>query len=134
MLYPEPGVSGPVREVLLTPETEGDDLGRGGGRRRKMRRRIRKRVEHRMERREKQEQPEECDDGAVEGEDFGRRRGRGVRSPGCSVAAPPWSTIRVRHKPYTVPSRLIGERVRVYDERLEVWYARYDSVGRARPL
>ncbi len=37
----------------------------------------------------------------------------------------PWSTIRVRHNTYSVPSRLMGEqvRVRVYDERLEVWYA-----------
>ena len=37
----------------------------------------------------------------------------------------PWSTVRVRHNTYSVPSRLIGERVRVrvYDERLEVWYA-----------
>lgn len=35
----------------------------------------------------------------------------------------PWSTIRVRHNTYSVPSRLIGERirVRVYDEHLEVW-------------
>jgi transposase len=35
-----------------------------------------------------------------------------------------WGTIRVKHNPYTVPSRLVGEvvRVRVYDERLEVFY------------
>jgi hypothetical protein len=33
-----------------------------------------------------------------------------------------WSTIRVKHNTYSVPSRLIGEtvRVRLYDERLEV--------------
>ena len=37
----------------------------------------------------------------------------------------PWSTIRVRQNTYSVPSRLIGERVRcrVYDDRLEVWFA-----------
>lgn len=36
----------------------------------------------------------------------------------------PWSTIRVRHNTYSVPSRLIGEqvRVRIHDERLEVRY------------
>ena len=36
-----------------------------------------------------------------------------------------WSTIRVKHNAYSVPSRLIGERVRVriFEERLEVWYA-----------
>lgn len=36
-----------------------------------------------------------------------------------------WSTIRVLHNAYSVPSRLIGERVRarVFDERIEVWYA-----------
>jgi hypothetical protein len=35
-----------------------------------------------------------------------------------------WSTIRVRHNSYSVPSRLIGEevKVRVYESRLEVWY------------
>jgi len=35
-----------------------------------------------------------------------------------------WSTIRVQRNTYSVPSRLIGEkvRVRVYDERLEVWF------------
>lgn len=36
-----------------------------------------------------------------------------------------WSTIRVKHNTYSVPSRLMGERVRVrvYDERLEVFFA-----------
>jgi hypothetical protein len=35
-----------------------------------------------------------------------------------------WSTMRVKRNTYSVPSRLIGEevRVRVYDERLEVYY------------
>jgi hypothetical protein len=41
------------------------------------------------------------------------------------VRVTPWSTIRVRYNTYSVPSRLIDERVRarVYDERIEVWYA-----------
>lgn len=36
-----------------------------------------------------------------------------------------WSTIRVKYNAYSVPSRLIGERVRVriFDDRLEVYYA-----------
>lgn len=36
-----------------------------------------------------------------------------------------WSTIRVKHCAYSVPSRLIGEwvRVRVYEEKIEVTYA-----------
>jgi hypothetical protein len=36
-----------------------------------------------------------------------------------------WSTIRVLHNAYSVPSRLIGEqvRVRIFEDRLEVWYA-----------
>jgi hypothetical protein len=65
-LMPDPGLSGPMREVLLTPGTEGEELGRGG-RRRRMRRQMRQR---RMER--------EDDDG-LEGEELGRRgrRGRG---------------------------------------------------------
>jgi hypothetical protein len=35
-----------------------------------------------------------------------------------------WSTIRIKHNSYSVPSRLIGEevKVRVYESRLEVWY------------
>ena len=35
-----------------------------------------------------------------------------------------WSTIRIKHNSYSVPSRLIGEEVtvRVYENRLEVWY------------
>jgi len=41
------------------------------------------------------------------------------------VLVTPWSTVRVKLNTYSVPSRLIGERVRVriYDERIEVWYA-----------
>jgi transposase InsO family protein len=36
-----------------------------------------------------------------------------------------WSTIRVKHNAYSVPSRLIGETVsvRLYEDRLEVYYA-----------
>ena len=36
-----------------------------------------------------------------------------------------WSTIRVLHNAYSVPARLIGERVRVriWDDRIEVFYA-----------
>ena len=36
-----------------------------------------------------------------------------------------WSTIRVKFNAYSVPSRLIGERlrIRIYDDRLEVMYA-----------
>lgn len=36
-----------------------------------------------------------------------------------------WSTIRIKNNSYSVPSRLIGEwlRARVYDDRLEVYYA-----------
>lgn len=35
-----------------------------------------------------------------------------------------WSTIRVKHCAYSVPSRLIGEtlRVRIYEERIEAYY------------
>lgn len=35
-----------------------------------------------------------------------------------------WSTIRVLHNAYSLPSRLIGEKVRVhlYEDRLQVWY------------
>jgi hypothetical protein len=35
-----------------------------------------------------------------------------------------WSTIRVKHNSYSVPSRLIGEaiKVRLYESYLEVWY------------
>lgn len=36
-----------------------------------------------------------------------------------------WSTVRVKHCAYSVPSRLIGEwvRVRIFEDKLEVWYA-----------
>jgi hypothetical protein len=35
-----------------------------------------------------------------------------------------WSTIRVKHNSYSVPSRMIGEevKVRIYESWLEVWY------------
>jgi hypothetical protein len=62
-----------MREVLLTPGTEGEELGRGG-RRRQMRQRMRQRMQRRMER--------EDEDG-VEGDELGRRgrrRGRFVRA------------------------------------------------------
>ena len=38
-----------------------------------------------------------------------------------------WSTIRVKHCAYSVPSRLIGEtlRVRVYEDRIEADYAEH---------
>jgi Mu transposase, C-terminal domain len=41
----------------------------------------------------------------------------------CRVRS--WSTIRVKHNTYSVPSQLIGEivRVRIYEDRIEVWYA-----------
>jgi hypothetical protein len=46
------------------------------------------------------------------------------------------STIRARHNTYSVPSQLIGERIdlRVYAERIEVWYAgtKIDDVPRLR--
>ncbi len=40
------------------------------------------------------------------------------------VTVTTWDTIRVKHNAYSVPSRLIGEvvRVRVYEDRLEVFY------------
>ena len=82
-LLPEPGLSGPMREVLLTPGADGEELGRGG-RRRRMRRRIRQRVERRMERRQQREEADDGDEG-LEGDDEvgrwrGRRRGRFVRA------------------------------------------------------
>jgi hypothetical protein len=42
-----------------------------------------------------------------------------------NIAVTSWSTIRVLHSTYSVPSRLIGEtvRVRVWDDGLEVVYA-----------
>ncbi|MFY0562262.1 Mu transposase domain-containing protein [Archangium lansingense] len=41
------------------------------------------------------------------------------------VVVTAWSTIRVQHNTYSVPSRLVGQRVRVrvYDDRLEVLHA-----------
>lgn len=54
------------------------------------------------------------------------REYRGARLPLYKeedVKVSSWSTIRVRYNAYSVPSRLIGERVRVriYEERLEVY-------------
>jgi hypothetical protein len=69
-LLPEPGLSGPMREVLLTPETEGDELGRGG-RRRRMRQRMRQRMQRHQQ---VQDDSAEGLDG-LEGEELGRRRG-----------------------------------------------------------
>jgi hypothetical protein len=45
-----------------------------------------------------------------------------------------WSTIRVKHNTYSVPSRLIGStvRVHVYDERLEVKYGDAQQLTVAR--
>lgn len=47
-----------------------------------------------------------------------------------------WSTIRVRHCAYSVPSRLINERVRVrvYEDRIEVFYADTMQMSCARVL
>ena len=41
-----------------------------------------------------------------------------------------WSTIRVKHNAYSVPSRLIGEwvRVRLFDDRLEVSFRGKDQL------
>lgn len=41
-----------------------------------------------------------------------------------TVLVTSWSTIRVKRNTYSVPSRLIGERVKVrlYEDRVEVWY------------
>lgn len=42
-----------------------------------------------------------------------------------------WSTIRIKHCAYSVPSRLIGEwvRVRIYEERIEVTYAGHTQLA-----
>ena len=42
-----------------------------------------------------------------------------------------WSTIRVKHCAYSVPSRLIGEyvKVRLYEERLEIFYGGVLQLG-----
>jgi hypothetical protein len=41
------------------------------------------------------------------------------------VVVSSWSTIRIKHNAYSVPSRLTGERVRVrvFEARLEIFYA-----------
>lgn len=71
-LMPEPGLSGPLREVLLTPSTDGDELGRRGrgGR-------GRGRMRQRMKRHKQRQQQDEGDDESLEGDELGRRRGRG---------------------------------------------------------
>jgi hypothetical protein len=45
-----------------------------------------------------------------------------------------WSTIRVKHNAYSVPSRLIGEKVRVrlYEDRLEVFHRGQHQLTMAR--
>lgn len=42
------------------------------------------------------------------------------------VCVSEWSTVRVKHCAYSVPSRLIGEwvQVRVFEDKIEVWFAR----------
>lgn len=47
-----------------------------------------------------------------------------------------WSTIRVKHNAYSVPSRLIGERLRVhaYDDRLDVFFAQKLQLSLPRML
>ncbi|MBK8936907.1 MAG: hypothetical protein IPM79_04480 [Polyangiaceae bacterium] len=41
------------------------------------------------------------------------------------VTVSEWSTIRIRHNSYSVPSRLIEQtvRVRLFEDRIEVWFA-----------
>lgn len=50
------------------------------------------------------------------------------------VAVTSWSTIRVQHNAYSVPSRLCGEwvRVRVYEDRLEVYHGGQHQLRVAR--
>jgi hypothetical protein len=42
-----------------------------------------------------------------------------------------WSTVRVKQCAYSVPSRLIGEwvRVRIFEGRIEVWYAGHQQLS-----
>jgi len=51
-----------------------------------------------------------------------------------AVRVTTWSTINVRHNVYSVPSRLIGEevRVRLYEGRLEVFYNGQRQLGMER--
>ena len=71
-LLPEPALSGPMREVLLTPEAAGDELGRRGrgGRGRGRGRGMRARMQRR-----KQQQQDDSEE-SLEGDELGRRRGR----------------------------------------------------------
>jgi len=52
------------------------------------------------------------------------------------VAVSCWSTIRLKHNSYSVPSRLIGERVmaRIYDDRIEVYYGQIHQLTVKRLL
>lgn len=74
-LMAEPGLSGPMREVLLTPSTDGDEVGRGGRRR-----------GHRRRQKQRQKPRDEETEGldGLEGEELGRRhrqrQGRFVRA------------------------------------------------------
>jgi len=47
-----------------------------------------------------------------------------------------WSTIRVKRNTYSVPSRLIGHqvRVRVYEDRIEVYYGKVHQLTAGRSL
>ena len=47
-----------------------------------------------------------------------------------------WSTVRVKHNSYSVPSRLIGEevKVRAYESKLEVWYGNQRQLTMERLL
>ena len=42
-----------------------------------------------------------------------------------------WSTVRVKHCAYSVPSRLMGAwvRVRIFENRIEIWYAGKQQLG-----
>jgi len=53
-----------------------------------------------------------------------------------TVRVSEWSTVRVKHCAYSVPSRLIDEwvRVRIFEDRLEVWFADELQLGCERLL
>jgi transposase len=53
-----------------------------------------------------------------------------------AVVVTSWSTIRVKHNAYSVPSRLIGEsvRVRVHEDRLEVYHGNQHQLSVERLL
>lgn len=93
-LLPEPGLHGPVREVLLTPEgVEGEEVGIKPKRVRKIVRRMERREDRREARQERRaarrgedEEPDADETQALEGDfdgdDFGRRGGRRGRGRG----------------------------------------------------